>query len=100
MSAIELPDGVTVEQLLAIYAKDQKYKDAKKAFLQTEAGKLYNRAKAKEYYTRHKSEVLGRRKESYEENKDEALEKAHKYYETNKDRINERRRAKSAMLKA
>jgi len=100
MNTIELPANVSVEHLLSLYAKEQKYKDAKKAFLQTEEGKLYNRQKAKEYYTRHKSEVLERRRENYEENKDEALEKAHRYYESNKDRINERRRAKSAMLKA
>lgn len=57
-----------MDELMKLYNKEQAKKEAKRAWLQTEEGKEYNRAKAKEYYQRHREKVLEERKKYYEEN--------------------------------
>ena len=59
-----------------------------------EAGKEYNRLKAKEYYARHKSDVLLKRKMEHEEKKEEHNARALAYYHANRETILEKKKAK------
>lgn len=59
-----------MEQLLAMYEKVKAKAAAKKAWLQTEEGKEYNRMKARQHYERHREKVLESRRLYYEANKD------------------------------
>jgi|CryBogDrversion2_2_1035213.scaffolds.fasta_scaffold00654_4 hypothetical protein len=92
--AVELPDGVSMDKLLHLYDLHKRNTDRRKAYLETEAGKEYNRLKAKEYYTRHKSEVLLKRKAEHEEKKETHNARALAYYHANREVILEKKREK------
>lgn len=70
MSTVATSFGdVPLETLVKRY-ESEKQREARKyekrlAFLQTDAGKEWNRAKAKAYYEKHKTEVLAKRKDWY-----------------------------------
>lgn len=77
----------TLPELLMAFEISQKRKEAKKAWLQTDEGKEYNRIKAKEYYNRHKETVLEKRKERYEKDAPLLNERSMTYYTNNKEKI-------------
>lgn len=77
----------TLPDLLMAYEISQKRKEAKKAWLQTDEGKEYNRNKAKQYYNRHKELVLEKRKERYEKDAPLLNERSMTYYTNNKEKI-------------
>jgi len=77
----------TLPDLLKAFEMSQRQKEAKKAWLQTDEGKEYNRTKAKEYYNRHKDVVLEKRKERYEKDAPLLNERSMTYYTNNKEKI-------------
>jgi hypothetical protein len=77
----------TLPELLKAFEMSQRQKEAKKAWLQTDEGKEYNRIKAKEYYKRHKDVVLEKRKERYEKDAPLLNERSMTYYTNNKEKI-------------
>jgi hypothetical protein len=92
--ASELPEGVSMDKLLHLYELHKRNAERRKTYLETEAGKEYNRQKAKEYYARHKSDVLLKRKAEHEEKKEEHNARALAYYHANRDAILEKKKAK------
>ena len=92
--AAELPDGISIDKLLHLYELHKRNTERRKTYLETDAGKEYNRQKAKEYYNRHKSDVLLKRKADHEEKKEEHNARALAYYHANRDAILEKKRAK------
>jgi hypothetical protein len=55
-----------MEVLMRLYESRQKAYAKKKEWLKTDAGKEYQRKKAKEYYYKHRDAVLAKRAERYE----------------------------------
>ena len=92
--ATDLPAGVSMDKLLHLYELHKRGVERRKTYLETEAGKEYNRQKAKEYYARHKSDVLLKRKADHEEKKEEHNARALAYYHANREAILEKKRAK------
>ncbi len=70
----------TIQDLLTAYEKKKRYEAAKKEWMKTDAGKEYNRKKAKDYYERHKTEILAKRTARYETDKETLIERAKQYY--------------------
>ena len=92
-TATQLPEGVKLEDLLRLYEREKRYKDAKKAFYASDEGKEYARQKAKLFYQRHKEQILAKRKERYDN--DDAfvlLNRAKQYYAEHAEEINEKNR--------
>jgi hypothetical protein len=79
-----------LETLVKAYEQQQKYKEGKIQWLQSEAGKEYNRKKAKEYYARHKAEVLAKRKAQYEQNPEKFLVSSRAYHARKRQEEQER----------
>jgi hypothetical protein len=92
--------NATLPDLLKAYEQKQRNLEAKKAFMQTEEGKEYNKRKAKEFYLRHKAEVLAKRKERYE--KDAAIlnERNKAYYYANREQLLLKRKEKKGLVEA
>ena len=85
---------VPYAELVRAYEAEQRRKESRKAYLQTDKGKEYNRQKAKSFYERHKAEILEKRKTQYEENKDVILNRSKAYYEAHKDVIKQKHKEK------
>lgn len=71
---------VPLQKLLEAYEKKKLYDRRKSEWAQTDAGKEYNRQKAKQYYDRHKAEVLAKRSIRYETDRETLLTRAKEYY--------------------
>lgn len=65
----EVPIDVLVKRYESEKKREARKYEKRLAFLQTDAGKEWNRAKAKLYYEKHKAEVLARRKDWYKHKK-------------------------------
>ena len=89
---MELPEGVTMEKLLNIYNQYQKRVKATQEYLKTDEGKEYNRQKAREYYARHKEEVLAKRAKRYEDDKETLLNRSNAYYKAHAEELNAKAR--------
>ena len=85
---------VEIDDLVKVYEATQRRKEARKAYLQTEKGKEYNRQKAKAFYERHKAQILEKRKTQYEQDKDTILSRSKAYYEAHKDDIKQKHKEK------
>ena len=72
--------NVPFAQILHAYEKSKQWAEKKKAWMKTEEGKAYNRQKSKDYYERHKAQVLQKRAKRYETDKDTLLTRAKQYY--------------------
>lgn len=83
---------VPLSEVLQAYEKKKKADERKKAWLQTEAGKEYNRQKSKDYYQRHKQEIAKIRAEKYDKERDALNQKAKEYYTANREECIERQR--------
>lgn len=94
-----------MDELMKLYQREQAKKEAKRAWMQTEEGKAYNRQKAKEFYERNREKVLQQRKEYYEKNLEMMRERnkiAHQkwkeehpdLYEARRQRLREQKAAK------
>ena len=90
----QLPDGVSIEKLLRVYNNYQKQIDKRQEWFKTDAGKEYNRLKAKEYYNRNKNKILEKRAKRYEEDRDTLLTRAKEYYAEHSDEIKQKRELK------
>lgn len=88
-----------MESLVKCWERYQKSNQAKKAWLKTDAGREWSRAKAKEYYARHREEVLAKRAERYAKDRETILERSKDYYAKHSDEINAVARAKRAAEK-
>jgi hypothetical protein len=62
---MELPEGISIEKVLALIEKDKIQKEKFKQIAQKPERKAYARVKAMEYYTKNKEAVSQRRKELY-----------------------------------
>lgn len=71
---------VPLQTLLDAFEKKKQYEQAKKDWLKTDAGKEYQRKKAKEYYNRHREQVLAKRASRYEKDHETLLNRAKEYY--------------------
>lgn len=96
---MSLPEGVNMESVVKCWERYQKHNEAKKAWLKTEAGKEWSRNKAREYYARHREEVLAKRAERYANDRETILNRAKEYYSKHSDEINAMARAKRAAEK-
>ena len=94
---MSLPEGVNMEAVVKCWERYQKHNEAKKAWLKTEAGKEWSRNKARDYYARHREEVLAKRAERYANDRDTLLNRAKDYYVKNADEINLIARTKRAV---
>lgn len=70
----------SIQDLLQAYEKKKQYENNKKEWMKTEAGREYNRKKAKQYYDKHKEQILAKRSARYETDKDVLIERAKQYY--------------------
>jgi hypothetical protein len=92
---------VPLSEVLHAYEIRKQAADRKKAWLQTEAGKEYNRQKSKEYYQRHKEEIAKIRSEKYEKEREALIQKSKDYYEANREEcIEKQRQYREAKAKA
>ena len=96
---MSLPEGVNMESVAKCWERYCKNNEARKAWLKTDAGREWSRKKAKEYYDKHRDEVLAKRAERYEKDKDILLNRAKDYYSKHSDEINALARAKRAAEK-
>lgn len=83
---------VPLQVLLHAFEKKKQYENNKKEWLKTDAGKEYQRKKAKEYYERHREEVLAKRAARYEKDHEELLTRSKEYYHTHSEECRERNR--------
>lgn len=83
---------VPFQKLLDAFEKKKQYEQNKKEWLQTDAGKEYQRKKAKEYYERHREEVLAKRAARYKVEHEELLNRAKEYYHSHNEECRERNR--------
>ena len=83
---------VSLQTLLNAFEKKKQYEETKKEWLKTDAGKEYQRKKAKQYYEKHREEVLAKRAARYEKDHDELLNRAKEYYHTHTEKCKERNR--------
>lgn len=79
--------------ILAYEQKKQKMHDRNEWF-KTDAGKAYNRMKAKQYYDKHKEEVLAKRAARYDTNGDIIRLRANEYYHKNSEAIKRKNKEK------
>ncbi len=93
--ATELPAGVSLDKLLHLYELNQRNIERRKAYMESDEGRQYNRQKAKEYYARHKAEVLLKRKTEHEEKKEQHNARALAYYHAHREEILERKKNKN-----
>lgn len=85
MDSVQTSFGqVELPVLVKLYEAQQKHFQARKEWLKTEEGKAYNRMKAKEFYARHKEEILAKRKALYEVKGDVLNERQKGYYRQRK----------------
>lgn len=96
---MNIPEGVTIEKLVKVYNNYQRKVAQRTQWYQTEEGKAYNRAKAKEYYQKHKAEILAKRAERYEADRETLLSRANEYYKNNSEELNAKARHKRAEQK-
>ena len=82
----------TFQDLLAAFEKKKQHEANKKEWLKTEAGREYNRRKSKEYYNRHRDQVLAKRSARYETDKDTLIERAKQYYALHSEECIEKNR--------
>lgn len=89
---------VPLQKLLDAFEKKKQYEQNKLEWMKTDAGREYNRQKAREYYQRHKEQVLAKRAARYETDKETLLTRAKEYYalhtEECKEKNKQRRMAK------
>ena len=83
---------VPLQALLDAYEKKKQYEQNKKEWLKTEAGKEYQRKKAKEYYEKNRDKVLAKRAARYEKDHDELLNRVKNYYQAHSEECRERNR--------
>lgn len=85
---------VPLQELLNAYEKKKLYEKNKAEWFKTDEGKAYNRQKSKEYYQRHREDVLLKRAARYEVDHDELLNRAKQYYATHNEEILEKNKRK------
>lgn len=83
---------VPLQALLNAYEKKKQYEANKKNWLKTDAGREYNRQKAKEYYDKHKDQILAKRASRYETDKELLIERAKQYYSLHSEECIEKNR--------
>ena len=69
-TAVQLPEGVTLEHLIQIYTKQKEHLAKRREWFKTEDGREYNRQKAAVYYDRNKEKVLAKAKARHEADKE------------------------------
>ena len=58
---------VSLETLVQVYETSRRHNEKRGEWFKTEAGKAYQRQKAKEYYERNREKVLQKRAETYQD---------------------------------
>jgi hypothetical protein len=76
---------VPLEELVKAYEQKKKITDAKLEWYKTDAGKEYNRRKAKEYYERNKEKVLAKAAERYKTDPEKHLNRIRSYQAKKKE---------------
>lgn len=84
--------NVPLEQVLRAFEKSKEWAANKKAWSKTEEGKIYNRQKSKDYYNRHKAQVLAKRAERYEVDKETLINRGKEYYKKHSEELIEKNR--------
>jgi len=82
----------TPEQLQKLWEREQRRREAQAEFAKTPEGKAYNNERARNFYARHKEEILQKRKAYYEKNKDKLITRMKTYYEAHKQEIRNRKK--------
>lgn len=70
-----VPTERMIHQFEAYQRRLKKRQEKRLEFIQTEEGKQWNRSRSKDYYEKHKEEILQKRKEAYSKKKNEKVEK-------------------------
>ena len=96
---VEIPEGVTLEQLVQIYNKQKEHLAKRREWFKTEEGREYNRQKAAGYYDRNKEKVLAKAKTRYEGDKERhnAVSLASYYKKKEEKALAEKRRIEEAV---
>ena len=96
---VEIPEGVTLEQLVQIYNKQKEHLAKRREWFKTEEGREYNRQKAAVYYDRNKEKVLAKAKTRYEGDKERhnAVSLASYYKKKEEKALAEKRRIEQAV---
>ena len=81
---------VPLQTLLDAFEKKKQYEQAKKEWLKTDAGKEYQRKKAKDYYNRHRDQVLAKRAARYEKDSETLINRAKEYYAAHSEECKEK----------
>jgi hypothetical protein len=84
--------NVPLSALILAYEQKKVKVQQRNEWLKTDAGKEYNRTKAKQYYHRNKEAVLAKRAIRYEEEGETIRAKANEYYHRNSDAIKKKNR--------
>lgn len=80
---------VNIPVLIRMYENQRRHLIERNEWRKTEAGKEYNRKKAKEFYERNKEQILAKRKALYEVKGDEINAKNLAYYHRKKNETTE-----------
>ena len=83
---------VPLQALMDAYEKKKQYEQSKKVWLKTDAGREYQRKKAKQYYEKNREKVLAKRAARYTTDHETLLNRAKEYYSTHSEECKERNR--------
>jgi hypothetical protein len=86
--------NVPLSALILAYEQKKQKIQVRNEWFKTDAGKEYNRMKAKQYYDKHKETVLAKRAVRYEAEGDALRTRANEYYHRNSETIKKKNKEK------
>jgi hypothetical protein len=89
---------VPLSALILAYEQKKQKIQARNDWFKTDAGKEYNRMKAKQYYDKHKEAVLAKRAIRYEAEGETLRTRANDYYHRNSEAIKKKNREKRDLV--
>lgn len=92
--------NVPLADLILAYEQKKQKIQVRNEWFKTDAGKDYNRRKAKEYYDKNKDKVLAKRAARYEVEGETLRTKANEYYHKNSEAIKKKNREKKLAVEA
>lgn len=85
---------VPLAKLIAAYEQKKRSLQERNEWFKTDAGKEYNRMKAKQYYERNKEKILAKRAVRYEAEGETLRTRANEYYHKNSEAIKKKNKDK------
>jgi hypothetical protein len=91
---------VALAELVRAYEQKKQKINERNEWFKTDAGKEYNRMKAKQYYERNKEKVLAKRMERYDKDGETLRNRSLEYYHKNSEAIKKKNQEKKLAVEA